>query len=59
MCRCPYAQRSWMTLLEKGIDFEFKTVDLQAGVYDRLLRVQHTPAESVMSALAHKPLTLS
>lgn len=30
MCRCPYAQRSWMTLLEKGIDFEFKTVDLQA-----------------------------
>ena len=32
MSRCPYAQRSWMTLLEKGIDFEFKTVDLQARV---------------------------
>jgi glutathione S-transferase len=26
---CPYAARAWITLLEKGIECEFKTVDLQ------------------------------
>lgn len=26
---CPYAQRAWIALKEKGVDFEFKKVDLQ------------------------------
>ena len=26
---CPYAQRAWLTLLEKGIPFEKKRIDLK------------------------------
>ncbi|KAI7842579.1 hypothetical protein COHA_003683 [Chlorella ohadii] len=26
---CPYAQRSWVALIEKGLDFEIRKVDLQ------------------------------
>jgi len=28
-CRCPFAQRAWITLIEKKLNFEQKIVDLQ------------------------------
>jgi glutathione S-transferase len=28
-CRCPFAQRAWITLIEKKLKFEQKIVDLQ------------------------------